>query len=195
MSVDTDAEVRVLRTALRDLVALSAIPAALAGREPAAVAAGLADVLIELLPLEFVFVRLCVPSAADAVDVTRGTAWETFPAWLDSHFAESGGFSGIEIIPDVGGRSGPGRGVAIPIGVNAEGGVVIAACGAMGFPTPIDQLLLGLAANSAATAFQNITLLHERTRAEEELRRARDVLETTVAERTAALRRSEAYLS
>jgi len=40
MSVDTNAEIRVLRTVLRDLVALSAIPAALAGREPAAVAAG-----------------------------------------------------------------------------------------------------------------------------------------------------------
>ena len=195
MSVDTNAEIRVLRTALRDLVALSAIPAALAGREPAAVAAGLADVLIELLQLEFVFVRLCVPSAADAVDVMRGRAWKTFPAWLESHLAESGRLSGIEIIPDVDGGPGPCRGVAIPIGVNAEGGVVIAACGRMGFPTEIDQLLLGLAANNAATAFQNATLIHERTRAEEELRKARDVLETKVAERTAELRRSEAYLS
>jgi len=138
MSVDTDAEIRVLRTALRDLVALSAIPAALAGREPAAVAAGLADVLIELLQLDFVFVRLCVPSAADAVDVMRGTAWRTFPAWLESHLADSGRFSGIEIIPDVDGGRGPGRGVGIPIGVNAEGGVVIAACGRIGFPTEID---------------------------------------------------------
>jgi hypothetical protein len=145
MSVDTDAEVRVLRTVLRDLVALSAIPAALAGREPAAVAAGLADVLIELLQLEFVFVRLCVPSAADAVDVMRGTAWKTFPAWLESRLAESGRLSGIEIIPDVDGGPGTCRGVAIPIGVNAEGGVVIAACGRIGFPTEIDQLLLGLA--------------------------------------------------
>jgi signal transduction histidine kinase/PAS domain-containing protein len=195
MSVDTDAEIRVLRTALRDLVALSAIPAALAGREPAAVAAGLADVLIELLQLDFVFVRLCVPSAADAVDVMRGTAWKTFPAWLESHLADSGRFSGIEVIPDVDGGRGPGRGVGIPIGVNAEGGVVIAACGRIGFPTEIDQLLLGLAANSAATAFQDATLTRARTRAEEELRRARDVLETTVAERTAELRRSEAYLS
>ncbi|HEV2259109.1 MAG TPA: PAS domain-containing protein [Streptosporangiaceae bacterium] len=195
MSVDTSAEIRVLRTALRDLVALSAIPAALAGREPAAVAAGLADVLIELLQLEFVFVRLRIPSAANAVDVMRGTAWQTLPAWLESHLAESGRFSGIEIIPDVDGGPGPCRGVAIPIGVNAEGGVVIAACRRMGFPTEIDQLLLRLAANSAATAFQNATLNHERTRAEEELRRARDVLETTVAERTAELRRSEAYLS
>ena len=195
MPVDTDAEIRGLRTVLRDLVALSAIPAALAGREPAAVAAGLADALIELLQLEFVFVRLCVPSAADAVDVMRGTARKTFPEWLESRLAESGRLSGIEFIPDVGGRPGTCRGIAIPIGVSAEGGVVIAACGRVGFPTEIDQLLLGLATNHAATAFQSATLIHERTRAEKELRQARDVLETKVAERTAELRRSEAYLS
>ncbi len=195
MSVNTSTEVSVLRTALRDLVALSAIQAALSGREPAAVAAELADVLIELLQLEFVFVRLRIPGAANAVDVMRGAAWKTLPAWLESHHAESGRFSGIEIISDVDGGPMPWRGVAIPIGINAEGGVVIAACGRIGFPNQIDQLLLRLAANSAATAFQNATLNHERTGAEEELRRARDVLETTVAERTAELRRSEAYLS
>src|SRR6267154_2639156 len=98
MSADTTGETRVPRTVLRDLVAVSAIPAALVGRAPTAVAAGLADVLIELLRLDFVFVRLCVPNAADAVDVARGTAWKTFPAWLESHRAESGRLSGIEII-------------------------------------------------------------------------------------------------
>ncbi|MGH3248136.1 MAG: PAS domain-containing protein [Trebonia sp.] len=194
MPVDTDsaAEIRGLRTVLRDLVALSAIPAALAGREPPAVAAGLADVLIELLQLEFVFVRLCAPNAGDVAEAMRGTAWETFPAWLESHRAKS---SRIEVIPDIGGALGPSRGLTIPIGVNAEGGIVIAACGRMDFPTDIDRILLGLAANHSATAFQNATLIHERARAEEELRKARDVLETTVAERTAELRRSEAYLS
>ena len=195
MSADTNSETRVQRTVLRDLVALSAIPAALLGREPAAVAEGLADVLIELLRLDFVFVRLRFPSAADAVDVTRGTAWETFPAWLESHRGESGRLAGIEIIPDVDGVNGTCHGIAIPIGFSAEGGVVAAASDRIGFPTETDQLLLGLAANHAATAFQNATLLHERARAEEELRRATDVLETKVAERTAELRRSEAYLS
>src|ERR1700728_925724 len=106
MSADTNSETRVPRTVLRDLVALSAIPAALVGREPAAVAEGLADVLIELLRLDFVFVRLCFPSAADAVDVMRGTAWKTFPAWLESHRGESGRLAGIEIIPDVDGVHG-----------------------------------------------------------------------------------------
>jgi signal transduction histidine kinase len=195
MSADTNSESRVPRAVLRDLMALSAIPAALVGREPAAVASGLADVLIELLRLDFVFVRLCVPSTAGAVDVMRGTAWTAFPAWLESHRSESGRLSGIEIFPDVDGGQGTYRGIAIPVGVNAEGGLVAAASGRIGFPTETDQLLLGLAANHAATAFQNATLIHDRARAEAELRRARDVLETRVAERTAELRRSEAYLS
>jgi hypothetical protein len=45
MSIDADAEIRSLRAVLRDLVALSAIPAAWVGLEPAAVAAGQADAL------------------------------------------------------------------------------------------------------------------------------------------------------
>src|SRR3984957_14492511 len=195
MPADTNGDTSVPRTVLRDLMALSAIPAALVGREPDEVAAGLADVLTELLRLDFVFVRLCVPHCADAVDVMRGTAWTTFPAWLESHRGESGRLSGIEIVPGVDGGQGTCRGIAIPIGVNAEGGVVAAASGRIGFPTETDQLLLGVAANYAATAFQNATGIHDRARAEAELRRARDALETTVAERTAELRRSESYLA
>src|SRR6266480_7508418 len=103
MPVETDADMRALRTVLRDLVALSAIPAAWIGREPAAVAAGLADVLTGLLRLDFVFVRLCVPGVDGAVDVTQGNAWITFPEWLEKHLTESGWFSGMEVITDVSG--------------------------------------------------------------------------------------------
>src|ERR1700730_2528330 len=106
MSIDADAEIRALRTVLRDLVALSAIPVAWVGREPAAVAAGLADVLTGLLQLDFLFVRLCVPGVDGAVDVTRGNAWKTFPEWLEKHLAESGWFSSMEVIPHVGGGGG-----------------------------------------------------------------------------------------
>jgi signal transduction histidine kinase/PAS domain-containing protein len=194
MSIDAYAEIRALRTVLRDLVGLSAVPVAWVGREPAVVAAGLADVLTGLLQLDFVFVRLCIPGVDGAVDVTRGNAWKTFPGWLENYLAESGRYSGMEVIPDVGGGVEPCRGVVIPIGVNTEG-LVAAACDRAGFPTEIDQLLLSLAANHAATAFHSAALVHERMRAEEELRKARDELEMKVAERTAELRRSEAYLS
>src|ERR1700719_897659 len=95
MPSDTDAEIVALRTMLRDLVALSAIPTAWVGKEPAAVAAGLADALIGLLQLDFVFVRLCVPSVVGEVDATRGEAWNTFPEWLESHLPRSGWRSGM----------------------------------------------------------------------------------------------------
>src|SRR5437868_3655787 len=120
MHVDTDAELLRLKTALRDVVALSAIPAAWTGREPPAVAAGLADALVALLQLDFAFVRLCDPDGAGAVDVTRGSAWKRFPEWLEDHAATSVQFAGKPIVADAGDDSEPCRGVAIPIGVNGD---------------------------------------------------------------------------
>src|SRR3981189_2186541 len=176
MSIDTNAEILGRRTVLRDLVALSTIPAAWVGRDPPAVAAGLADTLVGMLELDFAFVRLSEPSGAGAVDVTRGDAWKRFPEWLEGHLAKSGRLSGRGIVPAVGGGARPCRGVVIPIGVNADGGLVAAACDRSDFPTEADQLLLSLAANHAATAFQSARLIHERTRAEEKLRKARNEL-------------------
>src|SRR3954470_13383136 len=155
MPVDTDAEILERRAVLRDLVALSTLPAAWVGREPPAVAAGLADGLIGLLQLDFASVRLRDPSGAGAVDVTRGNAWKSFPEWLERHLAKNGPLSGKEIIPDVGDGVEPCRGVVARIGVNADGGVVAAASERTDFPTEIDQLLLSVAANHAATAFQS----------------------------------------
>jgi PAS domain S-box-containing protein len=195
MQIDTDAEILRLRAVVRDLVALSTIPAAWIGREPSAVAGGLADALVGLLQVDFAFVRLCDPGGAGAIDVMVGNAWTTFPQWLDRHLATLGRLSGREIIPDVGNGEEPCRGVVIPIGVNGEGGVVAVAGDRADFPTQFDQLLLSLAANHAATAFQSASLIHERTRAEGELRAARNELEVRVAERTAELRRSEGYLA
>src|ERR1700758_4616177 len=158
MPASTDAELAALRTVLRDLVALSAIPAAWVGREPAAVAAGLADTLTGLLRLDFVYVRLCVPGFVGAVDVMRGDVWKTFPGWLESHLAERGRLTGREIIPDVDGGATQYRGVVVPIGVDAEGGMVAAACDRPDFPSASDQLLLNLATNHAAAAFQSVRL-------------------------------------
>lgn len=158
MSVDADAEILALRTVLRDLVALSAIPAAWVGREPAAVAAGLADTLLGLLRLDFVYVRLCVPGVVGVVDVTRGQGWKTFPGWLEGHLSEQGRLSGREIVPLIDGDGDRCRGVVIPIGIDAEGGMVAAACDRADFPSEADQLLLSLAANHAAAAFQSVRL-------------------------------------
>jgi len=183
-----------LRTALRDLVALSTIPATWVGREPSTVAAGLADVLVGSLHLDFAFVRLCDPNGGAAVDVTRGEAWKAFPEWLERHRPAVGQSWRKEIIPDVGGGVERCRGLVIPVGVNADGGLVAVACDSTDFPTETDQLLLSVAANHAATAFQSARLIHERLRAEEALRQARDELALKVTEGTGELRRITAEL-
>lgn len=193
MSVDTDAEVSRLQTVLGDLVALSTIPAAWVGRDPQEVAAGLADVLIGLLDLDFDFVRLRDPGGGGAVDVSRGNAWHEFSEWLERRLATNGMFSLTETIRDVGDEE-LRSGVLIPIGVNAEGGLVAAASERPDFPTDIEQLLLSLGANHAATAYQNARLILDRKSAEEELLEARNALELKVAERTADLAASRARI-
>src|SRR2546426_10182231 len=100
MAIDSHAEILRLRTALGDLVALSTIPVAWVGREPPAIAAGLADVLVGSLHLDFAFVRLCDPNGGAAVEVTRGNAWKACPEWLETHLAAVRQVSHTGITPD-----------------------------------------------------------------------------------------------
>src|ERR1700674_1614154 len=103
MLMGPEADALRLRRALRDLVALSTVPAAWVGREPAAIVAGLADVLVNSLHLDFAFVRLCDPSGGAAVEIARGSAWQGFPDWLQRHLSVNGRLSRGEIVRDVGG--------------------------------------------------------------------------------------------
>jgi PAS domain S-box-containing protein len=198
MDIDQSTEILRLRATVRDLLALSIIPEAWVGREPPAIAADLADLLIGSLQLDFAFVRLCNPTGSQVVEVTRGSSWQAFPEWLQQHLAVFGQLSRNEIVTDVGGVGKSCCGVVIPIGVNSERGLIAAACGRSDFPDQTDQQLLSVAANNAATAFQNARLINELRTAqkalrdqEQDLRKAHDELEIKVAERTSELRRSE----
>jgi PAS domain S-box-containing protein len=202
MTVDHSAEVLRLRATVRDLLALSSIPEVWVGREPPAIAAELADVMIQSLQLDFAFVRLCDPAGCEAVEVIRGDSWEEFPEWLQQRVALCGQISRKEIVTNIGGVDAFCCGIVMPIGVNGQRGLVAAACGRPDFPNQVDQQLLSVAASSAATAVRNAHLINKLRSAqgalrqnEQELRKARDELEIKVAERTAELRRNEFYLS
>jgi PAS domain S-box-containing protein len=201
MTIDPSAEILRLRATVRDLLALSTIPEAWVGREPPAIAADLADLLIGSLELDFAFVRLRDPTGCQVVEVARGDSWKAFPQWLQQHLAVFGQLSRKEIVTNVGGVEKSRRGIVIPIGVNSERGLVATASDRSDFPDQIHQQLLSVAANNAATAFQNAFLIKELRSAQEalraneqELRKARDELEIKVAERTAELHHSEREL-
>src|SRR5258705_13939072 len=98
MTVDTDPDVVRLQRTLRDLVALSAVPAAWVGREPPDIAAGLAELLTVSLRLDFSFVRLCDPNGGASVEIARGNAGPALLEWLQHYLGEGGRLSRWEIV-------------------------------------------------------------------------------------------------
>ena len=120
MIIDCSAEVLRLREAVRDLLALSAIPEVWVGREPRVLAAELADLLIESLRLDFAFVRLCDPESRQTVEAIRGDAWNTFPEWLQQRLAVSGQISRKEVVNQISDPDESFSGIVIPIAVNSR---------------------------------------------------------------------------
>ena len=187
-----------LRAALRDLVALSTIPAGWIGIEPRTIAAGLADILAGSLGFDFAFVRLLDPTGGVTIDVASGCATGEFLDWLQAQLSTLDESLREQNIPNVVGfddRLKSLRGIIIPIGFNAYAGLVAVGCERSDFPTETDRMLLTVAVNHAATAIRSANLIHERRRAEEEVRKARDELETKVMERTVELQRTMAELT
>jgi hypothetical protein len=153
-----------LRAALRDLVALSTIPAGWIGIAPRTIAAGLADILTGSLGFDFAFVRLLDPTGGATIDVTSGCATREFFDWLQAQFSAFDESLRRQIIPDVIGfddRLKSLRGSVIPIGFSAHAGVVAIGCERSNFPTETDRMLLTVAVNHAATAFRSANLIHD----------------------------------
>src|ERR1700740_153881 len=202
MPVDADPNGPGLPKVLRDLVALSAVSSLWVGRESQAIPPDLADLLATLLNLDFAFVRLCDSDGKGAVEVSRGTAAPTLVERLQHYRDGAGRVSRAEVVAGTGDGGQRGGGLVLPVGVNAEFGLVAAASARPHFPSEIDQLLLSVAAGHGATAFKMARVVEQHQRAvtalatsERELRQAHDEVEARLAERTAELRRSDAYLA
>ena len=152
-------ETRTLRRTMRDLVALSALPAVWAGYQPPQVAEGLADVLLSTLRLDLVYLRLPGQTEGQEIEVARTAGRPTttdqtrdigraLAPWLDE--------AGAASAPDLPNPVGPGtvRLVIAAVGCGRQDGVLAAGSRRPDFPSGEDRLLLTVGANQAAAVLQ-----------------------------------------
>ena len=178
-------EARTLRSAMLDLVALSALPAVWAGYQPRQVAEGLADVLLSTVGLDLVYLRLPGQTEGQEIEVARTAGRPATPdetrdmaralaPWLDG-----GSTDAAPSIPNPAG-SGTARLVVVPIGYDRQGGVLVAGSQQTGFPCEEDRLLLSVGANQAAAVLQRQRAEAALRESDEELRLANARLELAV---------------
>lgn len=150
---------------LRDVVALSTLPAIWAGADPLRIAESLAASLFTMFDPEFVFVSFVLSGSAPPAAIAQTGRHET-----DRTLAEQIGPTVLDwsrahdpddlLSLDLPGRSGPVRVATRQIGLNAELGVVAVAFAPEHPLRPAALLLLNVAATQAAVAVQNAKLLH-----------------------------------
>lgn len=176
-SENGDAENRRLRRTMRDLVALSALPAVWFGLPLDGIARGLADMLLNLLSLDLVYIRMARVSG-NVTEVVR-----------TKHRGEGVDLDEVRALIDKAVTSEAiARSVTAPscfepgilhlavtrFGIGDEHGVLVTGSRNAAFPTEQDSLLLGVGANQTAIVLQ-------RRRAEDQTHEERQRLWVTLA--------------
>jgi two-component system, sensor histidine kinase and response regulator len=146
---------------MRDLVALSALPAVWAGYRPLQVAEGLAEVLLSMLRLDLVYLRLPGQTNGHEIEIARTTGGSLPPdqtrvigralaPWLDG--------AGTDPAPTIPNPAGAGtvRLVVVLIGCGQESGALVAGSRRTTFPSDADRLCLTVGANQAAAVFRHL---------------------------------------
>jgi PAS domain S-box-containing protein len=146
---------------LRDVLALSTLPAVWLGAEPVRVAESLAAALFTTLQPELVFVCLEAPAAGSQVSVAQTDRYRTDAALAESLRESVFAWARTHDPDDLLLLSVPGRGilhiVVRPLGVDASLGVLAAAFRER--PAGLQLTMLGLAATQAGSAVKNAQLL------------------------------------
>jgi signal transduction histidine kinase len=175
-----------LRRCVRDLVALSALPAMWKGYEPGRIAESAASALVSMLDAEFVYVGLSSERDGNEAEVVKmaapveATRLREIAAAVKLEIRDAGGRETMTIANPLF-RSALRLAIA-PIGFEGIG-VIVAGALAADFPTETQQLLLISAANKAALGLH----LRAQKKLESELRHLNETLENQVVQRTAEL--------
>ena len=182
-------EVKHLQRCINDLISLLALPAIWSGGDPSQVLHTLLDALVHMLRLDLVSVRLTdgvgeapveivrlaesrrpMPPAheiCDALSQCLGDSSRKWPPLLRNLMGEGD----VSIVP-------------LPLGLQGELGLIVAAAQRTDFPRQTEALLLSVAANQASIGLQEARLRRQQRRLAAELDRQ-------VAQRTAQLAAAE----
>lgn len=162
------AEIDALRRTIRDLVAMSTLPAVWSRSRVAAIADSLADLMVKTLDLDLVYIR-CPgerPGETHQAAARRGRVispshLSALSRALQPLLEADSPRSGSPIVNPLG--SGSLFPALVHFGVPSERGSLFAGSVHQGFPTAHDRLILGVTVNTMA-------LMQQRSRAEYELR-------------------------
>src|SRR4051812_15739028 len=146
-------EVIGLRRCMRDVIALTALPAIWGDIGPQQVADSLADVLVRTVGLDLVLIRVQGGPGEATYDVARSVIQgscspdqvRALAEALAAHSTAAGADSTRTIADPLG--DGMLRVVTVPIGLGGDCGSLVACARNPGFPTETDRLLVSVAAN------------------------------------------------
>ncbi len=189
---DPEGENRRLARTMRDLVALSTLPAIWNGQNPEGIARSLAEVLFDTLLVDFVYIRLRGLVGEEVIEVVR-TRIGSDPDNVEAVKASLKSILSLEgtntpaTIPDPFG-DGILHLAITRFGIAGDVGVLITGSQNNEYPTERDRLLLGVGANQT-------TMVVQRLRAEERLREQGERLRELADRLSEADRRKDEFLA
>ena len=159
-------EIKRLQRCINDLVSVITLPSIWTGSEPSHIVQTLLEVLLNILPLEFVYVRLKNPGDEPPIEMVRlaqsrepmpqaQAIGEAFNPWVGVdpqiwplRMRNPLGEGDISIVP-------------LRLGLHGEIGMIVAGSGQEGFPGQTERLILSVAANQAVVGLQEARLRSE----------------------------------
>ena len=171
-ALGTAPEIRELQRTMRDLVALSAMPAAWIGRGLGEITQGCLDVLVGVLDVSAAYVRLRDVGNGEEDEAVFDPEHFGFAHWVHEQEVTPGPTQSARIL-----RFDPSsrnvRVALLPIGLNYAPGLMAIASSRANFPSESEMLLASVVANHASIAFRTVSLREE---AEVERRRLKELL-------------------